>query len=59
MADSPYRVTPARIVNSAGLRLPSGFYRDHPQFSGAAGLVEVLDGSTLLLRLEPLGPEGQ
>lgn len=53
MAVSPYRVTPARIGNSSGLRLPAAFYRDHPQFAGAAGHVEVLDDSTLLLRLEP------
>ncbi len=53
MAVSPYRITPARIGNSSGLRLPAAFYRDHPQFAGAAGLVEVLDDSTLLLRLEP------
>ena len=53
VAVSPYRVTPARIGNSSGLRLPAAFYRDHPQFAGAAGHVEVLDHSTLLLRLEP------
>ena len=53
MAVSPYRVTPARIGNSSGLRLPVAFYRDHPQFAGAAGQVEVLDSTTLLLRLEP------
>ena len=53
MAVSPYRVTPARIGNSSGLRLPAAFYRDHPQFAGAAGHVEVLDDSTLLLRLDP------
>ena len=53
MAVSPYRVTPARIGNSSGLRLPAAFYRDHPQFAGAAGQVEVLDDTTLLLHLEP------
>ena len=53
MAVSPYRVTPTRIGNSSGLRLPAAFYRDHPQFAGAGGQVEVLDDRTLLLRLEP------
>ena len=53
MAVTPYRVTPARIGNSSGLRLPAAFYRDHPQFAGAAGQVEVLDDTTLLMRLEP------
>jgi antitoxin PrlF len=53
MTASPYRVTPARIGNSSGLRLPAAFYRDHPRFAGAAGQVEVLNDTTLLLRLEP------
>ena len=53
MAVTPYRVTPARIGNSSGLRLPAAFFRDHPQFTGAAGQLEVLDDNTLLLRLEP------
>ena len=53
MAVSSYRVTPARIGNSSGLRLPAAFSRDHPQFAGAAGQMEVLDDSTLLLRLDP------
>ena len=53
MAVSIYRVTSARIGNSYGLRLPAAFYRDHPQFAGAAGQAEVLDDHTLLLRLEP------
>ena len=53
MTASPYRVTPARIGNSSGLRLPAAFYRDHPRFAGAGGQVEVLNDTTLLLRLEP------
>jgi len=53
MAISPHRVTPARIGSCSSLRLPAPFYRDHPQLAGAAGQVEVLDDSTLLLRLEP------
>jgi antitoxin PrlF len=53
MAVSPYRVTPARIGNSSGLRLLAAFFRDHPQFAGAAGQLEVLDDNPLLLRLEP------
>jgi antitoxin PrlF len=53
MADSPYRVSATRIGNSSGLRLPARFYRDHPQFEGASGQVEVLSETTLLLHLEP------
>jgi antitoxin PrlF len=53
MAAFSYRVTPVRIGHSSGLRLPPAFYRDHPQFAGAAGQMEVIDDSTLLLRMEP------
>ena len=59
MAVTPYRVTPARIGNSSGLRLPAAFYRDHPQFAGAAGQVEVLSDDTLLLRLESTEQQGR
>jgi antitoxin PrlF len=52
MASSRYRVTPAQIGNSSGLRLPAAFYRDHPQFTGAPGQVEVLSNDTMLLRFE-------
>jgi antitoxin PrlF len=44
---------PARIGNSAGLRLLAVGLRDHPQFNGAAGQVEVLADNILLMRLEP------
>ena len=57
MAQVSYRVTPARIGNSSGLRLPAAFYRDHPQFAGAAGQVEVLSENTLLLRLASPEPQ--
>ena len=57
VAVTTYRVTPARIGNSSGLRLPAAFYRDHPQFAGVAGQMEVLDENTLLLRLEPEVPQ--
>ena len=53
MASSSYSVTPAQIGNSFGLRLTAAFYRDHPQFKGAPGQVEVLSNDTMLLRFEP------
>ena len=51
MTAVPCRVTSARIGNSSGLRLPAAFYRDHPQFAGASGQLEVLSETTLLMRL--------
>lgn len=53
MAASPCRVSATRIGNSSGLRLPARFYRDHAQFEGASGQVDVLSETTLLLHLEP------
>jgi antitoxin PrlF len=58
MASSRYRVTPAQIGNSSGLRLPAAFYRDHPQFTGAPGQMEVLSDDTMLLRFEPSERQG-
>lgn len=58
MASSRYRVTPAQIGNSSGLRLPAACYRDHPQFTGAPGQVEVLSNDTVLLRFEPSERQG-
>lgn len=54
-----YPLSPAKIGNSSGFRLPASFYRDHPQFNNATGWVEVVADNTLLVKLEPapLEPE--
>jgi antitoxin PrlF len=49
-----YPVSPAKIGNQDGYRLPRAFSRDHPELVGASGHVEVLDENTLLVRLNPL-----
>ena len=53
MTDKTYPISPARIGNAAGFRLPASFYRDRPQFVNASGWVEVLNDNTLLVKLEP------
>ena len=53
MTDKTYPISPARIGNAAGFRLPASFYRDRPQFVNASGWVEVLSDNTLLVKLEP------
>ncbi|NJK61694.1 MAG: hypothetical protein HC921_02530 [Synechococcaceae cyanobacterium SM2_3_1] len=53
MEGSIYTLSPAKIGNAAGFRLPAGFYRDHPQFANASGWVQVLSEDTLLVKLEP------
>ncbi|PZO43879.1 MAG: hypothetical protein DCF19_04420 [Pseudanabaena frigida] len=53
MNSKTYTLSPAKIGNSSGFRLPISFYRDHPQFTNASGWVEVLADNTLLVKLEP------
>ena len=48
-----YTLSPSKIGNSSGFRLPVSFYRDNPQFTNATGWVEVLTDNTLLIKLEP------
>ena len=47
-----YPLSPARIGNSSGFRLPASFYRDHPEFVNATGQVQVIAKDTLLVKLE-------
>ena len=53
MTNRTYLVSPAKIGNAAGFRLPASFYHDHPQFINAKGWVEVLTDNTVLVKLEP------
>jgi antitoxin PrlF len=48
-----YPISPAKIGNQDGFRLPRAFSREHPQLVNACGEVEVLDHNTLLIRLAP------
>ena len=48
-----YSISPAKIGNQDGFRLPRAFSRDYPDLVKATGYVEVLDDKTLLVRLEP------
>jgi antitoxin PrlF len=53
-SNNNYPVSPAKIGNQDGYRLPRAFSRDHPELVGASGHVEVLDENTLLVRLKPI-----
>ncbi len=59
MSSKTYTLSPAKIGNSSGFRLPASFYRDYPQFTNATGWVEVLANDTLLIKLEPVAPEAE
>ena len=52
-ANKNYSISPAKIGNQDGFRLPRAFSRDYPHLITANGHVEVLDDKTLLIRLEP------
>ncbi len=56
MATKPnknYSISPAKIGNQDGFRLPRAFSKDYPHLVAAGGYVEVLDDNTLLVRLNP------
>ena len=57
MAHKTYEISPAKIGNQDGFRLPRAFSKDHPHLVNASGEVEVLDDKTLLVRLEPVSTE--
>ncbi len=57
MSAKTYNLSPAKIGNSSGFRLPASFYHDNPQFANATGWVEVLTDNTLLVKLEPVEPD--
>lgn len=43
-----YEGTVVAVGNSRGVRLPAGFFRAHPEFTGKVQLTVVADGSVLL-----------
>ena len=53
MTHKTYGISPAKIGNQDGFRLPRAFSKDYPELVKASGEVEVLDDNTLLVRLEP------
>ncbi|MEM9510351.1 MAG: hypothetical protein AAGA16_22155 [Cyanobacteria bacterium P01_E01_bin.35] len=53
-SNNNYPVSPAKIGNQDGYRLPRAFSKDHPELVGASGHLEVLDDNTLLVRLDPV-----
>jgi antitoxin PrlF len=52
MADKNYSISPAKIGNQDGFRLPRAFSRDYPHLVSASGRIEVIDENTLLVRLD-------
>jgi antitoxin PrlF len=43
-----YEGTVVQVGNSRGMRLPAGFFRAHPEFSGKVQVTVVADGAVLV-----------
>jgi antitoxin PrlF len=52
MTAKNYPITPAKIGNQDGFRLPQEFSKDYPHLVSVNGHVEVLDKNTILIRLD-------
>jgi antitoxin PrlF len=59
MSGKSYKVSWAKIGNSAGYRLASDFFKENPNFVGAEGVVQVIAPDTVLLSLTKSEPEDQ
>jgi antitoxin PrlF len=59
MSNKTYTISPAKIGNQDGFRLPRAFSKDHPQLVNASGEVEVLDKNTLLIHLNSSNLEAE
>lgn len=52
MTGKIYSITPAKVGNQDGFRLPRAFSKDYPHLANASGHIEVLSEDTLLVRLD-------
>jgi len=59
MKRKSYPISPAKIGNQQGFRLPRVFYQDYPHLTETSGQIEVLNEDTLLIRLETKTSEDQ
>ena len=48
-----YEGTVVQVGNSQGMRLPSGFFKAHPEFRGKVQLTVVADGAVLMSAKAP------
>ncbi|MBR8831015.1 MAG: hypothetical protein N5P05_001958 [Chroococcopsis gigantea SAG 12.99] len=51
MTNKSYPISPAKIGNQDGFRLPRSFSKDYPHLVSAGGHIEVISENTLLVRL--------
>lgn len=48
MPDKSYKASWAKIGNSSGYRLTSDFFREHPEFVGSDGVMQVIAPDTVI-----------
>ncbi|MEO0519130.1 MAG: hypothetical protein AAF171_17715 [Cyanobacteria bacterium P01_A01_bin.116] len=51
MSKKSYKASWAKIGNSSGYRLTSDFFKEHPNFVGAEGVVQVIAPDTALISI--------
>ena len=52
MSAKNYQITPAKIGDRDGFRLPPDFSEDYPDLINSSGYVQVLSDNTLLVKLD-------
>ncbi len=48
-----YEATVVQVGNSRGMRLPAGFFKEHPEFTGKVQVTVVADGAVLMSARTP------
>lgn len=59
MTDKTYKASWAKIGNSSGYRLTSDFFKEHPEFVGSDGVVQVIGTDTVIFARTKSEDEGQ
>ena len=59
MSDKSYKAAWAKIGNSSGYRLTSDFFKEHPEFVGSDGVVQVIAPDTVIFSRTKSEDEGQ
>jgi antitoxin PrlF len=59
MTEKSYKAAWAKIGNSAGYRLTSEFFKEHPEFVGSDGVVQVIAPNTVIFSRQPSEEEDQ
>lgn len=59
MTDKTYKASWAKIGNSSGYRITSDFFREHPEFVGSDGVIQIIAPDTVVFSRAKTEEEGQ